>query len=526
MIQTYINLIESRNNSKLYLSIDDIRNKLFKITDFFSVINYSNISRIPELSYNDTPKSEFYNNFLTSIQSDVNNIYNIQQEIKNNIITSWNEVETEITQDKTETIYDYNVDTEYSKCRVIGEYILPAITNEESIKAQSNVPIIYSETNLDAVKPFYGKQYGEYIKDNELSEDGIRICDLETCFNDNNFFEVEAVIIDKERENTKLFQSVITTPLTLKTNIKFIFKTPVIANTFKIKPMNFSSNVYFHLDEVLISDGINTYSIPLYTNVITDETIITFQIPDNFINKKMRSITFYLSQNQSYQEKYSLAYYTLNNNAKWLDITGPHVLKYAQLNKENLDEGISYVIENASQWIADYWLPGVKHNENPELDPTKGNNGYLTVATNESTRKRYAIGISALDISNSSYENYSEIITTPIKIENETNIVELEMENEGEVYAFISSDKGVTWNRINKIGSKIEYDEKYKEIPSKIYINSDLSIKRKEASDTGLNGYINNSDGELRVRFVLKYSENNIPLIKSWKLKFSQDYME
>ena len=100
------------------------------------------------------------------------------------------------------------------------------------------------------------------------------------------------------------------------------------------------------------------------------------------------------------------------------------------------------------------------------------------------------------------------------------------MENEGEIYAFISSDKGVTWNRINKIGSETEYDTHYKEIPSKIYINSDLSTKRKEASSTGLNGYINNSDGELRVRFVLKYSENNIPLIKSWKLKFSQDYME
>lgn len=521
MIERYINVVESNNTNIEKNKIDNLKNKLFKISDFFNLISRSQITCICPLNQYMTPKSEYYNNFLSLVESDLNNIYNIQNEIRNNIVTEWNGVETELISMTDNSLYDNSLTLEYPKANIIGDYILPSSSNESSLLSSINgVPIINAETNNSLVPVFYGKQFGSYVKGNESSEDGIRYCDIETPFKNDSFFEVEAVTLEGKRDNTINFQTIIKKDINLKCTIKYIFTENVYINAIKIKPVCFASNIYFKIDKIEISDGISFAYPELFTDTIIDETIFNFTIPDNFINKKVRSVTIYLHQDKGYQMKYSLAYYKYNNNESWLDITGSHVVELAKINENNFDDGVNTVITNADQWIMNYWLPKVRYSDNPILDVSKGTNGYYIVPTNESKRKRYAIGISNIDLMNVEYNNISEIISKDIDIDDNINSVSLEMDKTGTVYTYLSFDAGTSWNRINPIGSSIEYDDDYKIIPTNIKINSDLSLERKILSDTGVKGYADNFNNKLKVKFILVYENEITPIVKNWKVNF------
>ena len=86
----------------------------------------------------------------------------------------------------------------------------------------------------------------------------------------------------------------------------------------------------------------------------------------------------------------------------------------------------------------------------------------------------------------------------------------------------LSFDNGMTWKRIIPNGRQEIDDSDLLYYPNKIYINSDLSSKRIDATDTGKKAFVFTSSKQVRLRMVLQRDiiTNEMPVVYNWNLKF------
>lgn len=500
------------------LLINQLKQDLYRITYFYDLVDNLRITKYNNLIDYSIPYSEVYDGLMDAVSFDLNLVNSIQEEIKNNIITSWNNNETKMNDIETKEEYDTEMILENSRCNLLNDVIYPHISlGSNYINNLAGDPIIVSKTNIVNIIPFLGKEWGVYNEDNVNNEDGIRVCDTSNLFVDNNFFEIEATVLNREIDGIVNFQNVTNNDLTLECSIKFIFNEPIEANYINIIPLNFSSNCYFEVTKIEIGDSINVTSIDVNGGFIYNEYYNLFNIPSNFIDGKIKNITFYFKQKNAYNLKYSVGYFKQNNNEAWLDITGRHVLKLAYDLYGDINSGVNQVIEDANTWIFSKWLPNIFIQEYPTLLTNYGNEGYKIITSKESNRKRYAIGISKIFIGKANFDNISEIITKDIEINSKYNCVEMDLNAEGTIYTYLSFDNGVSWHKIRTINDP---DEK---ISNQIIINSDIDDELKNYGKYNTKTYVECDDMKLKVKFVL-INDTVIPKIKKWDLKFSTNY--
>jgi hypothetical protein len=523
MIEIYGSEIFNIPMNIRFLETDLLRHQLYNVTRFYDLVDHLKTKEINRITEKTILTSTYYNDFLTAAEYDINTINKIQDQIRKNIVAVWNKGETEIM-DIYKTDYDEDFALENPMCYDLNGILYPSLVIGDNMMGDAvNNPIVKVSVNNSAVSTYFGKQWGAYLEGEENSEDGIRECDINTAFRSGNIFEVEAVTLEDVADGIINFQNVVKEGIVLKATIKFVFKQPIECNSFTIKPMNFATNAYYSIKQVDISDGISSFGIDIPNETVMDEYSVFFDIPSTFRNKKIRSITFYLQQSNSYALKYTVAYYRFLNNKAWLDITGKHVIDMAKTMGSNFNEGVSQAIKGANNWILNYWAPNIQAVEDPYLDTSKGQDGYRVIGSNESKRKRYVIGIQDIKVSTASVNSESEIVTKIIDIPIDTDAVQLQAQIQGNVSTFMSFDDGITWRRIKVIGSEPEYTDDYKLVPYKLFINSEMSLKRKINSDWGELAFVDSVDNKLRLKFVLIYENNEVPMVKEWKVNFLKE---
>ena len=525
MIKNIEKTILSYRRKFRYL-IDNTKFQLKSITKFFDYIKQPLISSIRYLRDIDIPSSIFYNKFINSIETDINLIHSIQEEIRNGLLSSWNVIENSYPEKiKPHDPYDNDIITEHNQASVMSDRITLGIKDFSSvINRIKDKPILRTKSSEKKTDVYYGKMFGSYIEGNESGEDGIRYENNDGSLivdEKDTFWEAEAVVLQESRDNTKYLQSVYDKDISLSTTIKIIFTEPVSINTLTLIPYNAAVNAYYKLTKIEVSDGIKILPLDIKETFIISETTLAFDLSSELQDQKIRSIFITLKQESGYFMKYTLGYFKVKNNESWVDITGPHVTQMARARGSNFNENISYVIEHAPEWILNYWLPGVIFEEPPELVKTMGYNGYLEIPSSESKRKRYTIGIQDLKIGLNEYYGTSEKVTKSIDIPEGYNTVSLEVNDIGMITYFLSFDDGMTWYRILPIGKEPIREKDLRLVPDRLYINSDLSTKRKANTDTGEKAFIDKSSKNVRVRFVLENEENGIiPAVYKWNINF------
>lgn len=507
--------------------IDSVKFHLRAITEFFDYIETEKVASTEEWREIDVPISEKYNAFLSDVENDTNLIKTIQEEIKFNLLASWNNIESGIEDIvKSTNPYDSNFLLENNDALELSDRLTLGVkTFSSSINQIKDKPVIITECSDRSIPIYYGKMFGTYIEGNESGEDGIRpenndgnliIDNLDT------FWEAEAVILQESMNNTVFTQKVFDKDISLTSTIKIVFEEPQQINMFKIKPYGAANSCYYKITKLEVSNGITIIPINISETYIMKDATIVFDIPDTFEDGKIKSIFVTLKQESGYFMKYDLGYFKLQNNESWVDITGPHLTKMATDRGPNFNTNVSYFIDNIENWILHYWLPGVKFNELPALVTNQGTDGFKTITSSESKRKRYSIGITDIDLGFHEYYDRSEKITKPIEIPDGYSTIELETVDTGNVIYQISFDNGMTWGKILPSGKEPVRSNDLRLIPNKLYINSDLSKERKRNTDTGEEAFIDTPSKNLRIRFLLEYDKDNkiIPVVYNWNVKF------
>lgn len=514
-------------NKVARLTIDEVKNSLTSITLFFDYIKNPLITTVRDLREIDTPSSSFYNKFLTSIENDCNVVYNVQETVRKNLLASWNVIETSYPEEvKPFNPYDNDITLEHEDASVFGDRLSLGVKGFTS--AAPNIkdkPLLSARSTDSSIPVFYGKSWGVWSIGNESGEDGIRYENNDGSLitdEKDTFWEVEATVLQADREETIHFQSVSDKDIALYTTIKIIFDKPMNVNMFTINPYNAAVSAYYKIIKMEVSDGIRVVPIDVKETFVMGETTITFDTPEILTDKKIRSIFVTLKQETGYYLKYSLGYYRIKNNESWLDITGPHVTQMAKARGENFNSNVTYIVENANQWILNNWMPGISFDELPVLDTDMGIDGYRVVASTESKRKRYTIGITDIKVGLNEYHDTSEKVTKQITIPDGYNTVSIKSIDQGNVVYFISFDDGMTWNKINPLDKQPVRESDLKLVPNKLYINSDLALYRKQNTDTGEAAFINTISKNIRIRFVMSRTENSdiLPAVFSWEPVF------
>jgi len=522
----HIQALVLRAKTKPQFLIDAVKQKLIALTAFFERLSAPAVTKVPPIRAIDVPSSHIYNDFLTCVEDDVNLIRAIQQDINANMLASWNVAEGSYPEQiQPASIYDDAFTLEHDAASVVSDRLTLGIKNFTSLIPQiKDKPILKAECSDKEIPVYYGKMFGIYTKGNESGEDGVRYENNDGALvvdDKDTFWECEAVVLQEARASTKFFQSVHDKDISLITTVKIIFKEPVAINTLTINPYSSAVSTYYKLEKVEVSDGVKVLPVTIKETFVMGETSFIFNVPDEIADLKVRSMFITLKQENGYYMKYMLGYFKIKNNESWLDITGSHVCQMALARGTNFNANVSHVVENAPEWILNYWLPGITFNELPQFVTTMGEDGYLLVPSSESKRKRYTVGITDIKVGYNEYSDVSEKVTNEIDIPEGYNSVFLETNDEGEVYYFLSFDNGMTWWRIVPLGKEPVRGTDLRLLPNKIYINSDLSLRRKRNTDTGEQAFVSTTSKKIRVRFVLKnQSDGTLPSVFNWNLKF------
>jgi len=521
-------VIQSTKTTFKYV-IDELTYQLKAITLFFDRVADPFVSIIKKFRETDRPSSILYNKYLTAIENDVSLLLTAQKQIRSNILSSWNVVETAMKSSvSNDSKYDSNFLLEHSEANVLSDRITLGVKTFISTKSFiKDKPVLDVQCPDKEFPVFYGKAWGSFIEGSESSEDGVRYTGNDGSLivdEKDTFWEAEVVVLQETRENTVFLQSIVEKDTSLSVNVKIVYNQPVMVNTIKIRPYNSAMNTYYKLTKVEVSDGFNTYPISINETYIIRETEFILDVPKdiNGVPIKISSIYMTFLQESGYYMKYDLAYFRIQNNETWIDILGPNVVNEAVRMGGNFDENIRYLVNSANRWILNYWLPGVVFNIFPTLATEYGNNGFKLIPSTESKRKRYSIGITDVIIGENQYYDSSELVTKPIDIPTNTNTVTLDTVDIGNIYYMLSFDNGMTWKRIIPNGRQEIDDSDLLYYPNKIYINSDLSSKRIDATDTGKKAFVFTSSKQVRLRMVLQRDiiTNEMPVVYNWNLKF------
>lgn len=508
--------------------VDELKFYFQSITRFFDYVKEPLINAIDKFRDIDIALSSRYNKFLESAETDINLIHDIQDEIRDNMLSSWNVVESSYPEIQPKSIYDEDFILEHDNATIISNRITLGVKSFTSaLSAIKDKPILEAKCSNKDIYVYYGKAWGAYTKGNESGEDGIRVENNDGSLivdEEDTFWEAEAVVLQEKKEDTKFLQPIYEKDIFLSTIVKIIFNEPISINTISVRPYNAAVSAYYKLIGISVSDGVITIPIDIKETLIMKETVFALDIPGKLKDKKVRSIILTFKQNTGYFMKYTLGYFKIRNNESWVDVTGPHVVEEAKRMGKNFNSNVSYLIENANRWILNYWLPGTTFTEIPELVTTRGENGFLLVPSTESKRKRYTIGITDITIGQNEYFDTAEKVTKEIDIPEDMTAVSIDARDQGDIYYYISFDN-MNWTRIIPIGKENERGEDLRIVPKKLYINSDLVLYRRQNTDTGENGFIFTPSKKLRIRFVLKREPGIeiLPSIFDWELKWSKE---
>ena len=507
--------------------IDEVKFRLIQMTNFYDYVSRPLTSTIRELREIDIPSSTFYNKFLSNIESDINLIYSTQELIRNNLLSSWNVIETSYPEEiQPPNPYDEKITLEHDEASVISDRISLGVKSFSSVIPKiKDKPILRARSSDTNVPVYYGKVFGIWAEGNESGEDGIRYENNDGSLiidEKDTFWETETTVLQESRDDTTFLQSIYDKDISLYTTIKIIFTEPVDINTLTIIPYSAAVSAYYRLLKIEVSDGIKVFPLDIEETFVIGETTFVFDLPEELEDQKVRSIFITLKQETGYFMKYMLGYFKIKNNESWVDITGPHVTQLAKSRGENFNANVSYVIEHAPEWILHYWLPGITFDELPELITDEGTDGYITVPSSESKRKRYTIGITDIKIGSNEYHDISEKVTNVVDIPDGYNTVSVKAIDQGDVTYFLSFDGGMTWDRILPVGREPIRGDDLRLVPSKLYINSDLSLKRRKNTDTGEQAFIDTTSKSIKLRFVLKRTEGDLtlPAVLNWNLEF------
>ena len=521
MIDNIISEIQAERN-KVEYEVDSLENSLYEVTKFFDRIEKPLVSTLEPFNWSDFPSSDEYNKFLKYIQRDLNLIKDCQNALKMDLIRSWNSIEQlDIETGETEVDNYFTLELDKASTSTDGK-IYPAVSSfvDKSLNLKV-LPEIISESNNENILPFHGKAYGEWIEGNETSEDGIRIADDNLVIVDgkDTYWESEIVETQSIPEYLDMYiDKTLNEDLELKVTVKLIFESAEKINTFTIRPHNFASGMYYELVNVQYSDGINIKTLDIDSTYMKDESVFVFE------EITAKSMIFTFKQKNGYYQKYTVGKFIYGKITKWVDVTGPYLIN--MLTKkvtDNIANDITYYVKNSADWIYNYLKPGAQGNL-LQLDVSEGDNGFITIPSNDSRRKRYAIGIEDIVVGFNEYLDTSEIVTNNMSFDNTTTNIELEVDDVGDIYYYLSFDNGLTWNsilpkgKINHLGSDFKYYT-----PERIYINSDLNTERIINNDFGPTAFIYTTSKSVRLKMVLNRKDSGLPINKSYKLLFKTD---
>ena len=495
-----------------------------KLLGIFNALSYfadslasPSSSEILPITNEDIPLSVVYNDTITKIMNDSNAVMNHQKETLNNLLVTWNtteQISSSVLGSVSTSVLPIDIAFPVTTVpALVGDSLTLAVQSFNSA-----IPILKTPPSLNAIStdttvpPVYGKAYGLYVPGNETGEDGIR-----TNKNDgrlivdgvDSFWEAEAVTLQSPPDPDVFTPQVIdTTELSLVINLTLSFKNPVNINSLNITPHNFAQSAYFDVTGIeIVSGGIST---PVLTSPVTcfSNTRLTFptMIADG--------VNISIQQNKGYFIKYSLARYRLGNNEEWIDFTGPELISRVNSSSDDVNQAISDQIMSAGTWIPTIWVPGTPSNRKAELVTSSGNSGYREVASIASHRKRWAVGIQDIDFGQETYVSVSEGVTTPYTMPEETTSIYLIVDDEAPsgttITYLLSFDDGSSWSVINPINKTNQQLQTGYFVPQRIFINSDLSLVRKQNTLTGVAGYVNTPARQVRVRAILEKNDTTI----------------
>jgi hypothetical protein len=522
LIDTFIQNAKLKLKTRTTRTTDTILGIFNALSAFADYIELPMSSKIDTIAEDDIPKSSVYNDTLKKIMMDGNAIRDHQKSILKGLLVSWNSSEqvsssalTNVSNDILPIDESFSVATLPAK---VGDSLTLAIKSFSSgISILKTAPSLKATSTDRSVVPVYGKSYGLYTPGNESGEDAIR-----TNKNDGSlivdkkdtFWEVEAVTLQASMDDAFTPQVVNTTELSLVVNLTLAFTSPINLNSFSIIPHSFAQSAYFDITDIVILTG--GTSTPVITTPITcfSDTRITFPtIKANGINISLR-------QNKGYFIKYSLAKYRLKNNEAWIDFTGPELIKRVDTSSDDINKAISDQIVSAGKWLPGIWIPNSPSKQPATLIVSEGTDGYRQIESVASHRKRWAIGIQDIDFGQETYESVSEAVTTPYTMPDETTSIYLTVNDDTpkgtKITYQLSFDDGSSWIVINPINKVTQQLTSGYIVPQKIYVNSDLSLSRKQNTLTGINGYVNSAARAVRIRAILEKDDTtiNTPRVK------------
>ena len=512
------------NKAKAAMKIDILREQISLITTFFNKVQKPDTDELEPWEETDVLSSERYNDFLAKAERDLMLIYQSQQKVRENLLMNWNNIEqirsTQILPELE--YYDPTFTTEFLKATEFIN-VVPAVAEKNSkIDFLKVDPEIRASSSDARVIPYHGKKYGVWIENEISNEDGLRIATRDSSViidNKDSFYEVEAVALQASNPETIHEQEIIEDEINLTVTVRFVFTSPQKINYITIKPHNYSSGLYYNLTNIVLSDGTIQRPLEIEPILMNEEKTITFDPlftddPSTANNDESLISAIYLTfkQSEGYFIKYTIGNFTLEGDNYLIDITGDSFFKEADQYSDP-HTYLQYKIDNIHEWILDVWHPDIAYDELPVLNKELGDDGFSLVDSRESRRKRWAIGIEDIDLGEHVYEDRSEIITNPINIPDGTRSIELKTKDNGlgEIYYYISVNDGLDWQRMDPVGTTTDFiteelgttSTQYRILPQRIFLNSDISEARKEATNTGSQAYFNTDAPTIRLRAVL-----------------------
>jgi hypothetical protein len=458
------------------------------------------------------------------IMDDMNSFRTHQIYVISSLLTSWNETEQIISSEIIESDIDKTFPVFSTLAQTNGHTTLGVMVSHSALSNLREPPTLSATCSDSTVSPVYGKAYGLYVEGNETGEDGIRPSDNDggkIVDNSDTFWEAEGVTLQEAMdEDTYSPQAINANEISLSVNITCTLSYPANINFFTIDPHAFSQSTYYDITSINIISGATTTPVLKEPITVTGRTRVTF----NTI--AANAIQISLLQNKGYYEKYSLAKYEIGNNSAWIDITGPHLIEEINAMISDANKAVREQIENAGEWISSIWVTDSPTVETASLDVLSGDGGYKRIESSESKRKRWAIGIQEIDFGEEVYQDVSEIVSNPFDMPDETTSVYLVVDEEvptgTEIIYMLSFDDGATWSEILPINNQPEMKDSGYMVPQRIYINSDLSLTRKQNSTTGIDGYADTPSRKIRVRAILKKeaTSTNTPRILNFEPVF------
>lgn len=509
---------------------DTLLGILHAIAEFEKRLEEARTADVSTIEGFSIPISSEYNDMVQRIMDDMNSVRTHQIYVISSLLTSWNETEQIISSEVIESDMDKTFPVFSTLAKTNGHTTLGVMVSHSAISSLREPPTLSATCSDSTITLIYGKAYGLYVQGNETGEDGIRPSNNDgnmVIDNSDTFWEAEAVTLQEPMgEDTYSPQSINADEISLSVNITCTLAYPANINFFTIDPHAFSQSNYYDITSINVISGATTTPVLKEPITVTGKTRVTFNtIAANAIQVSLR-------QNKGYYEKYSLAKYEIGNNSAWIDITGPHLIAEIDARISDANKAVREQIENAGEWISSIWVADSPTVQEATLDILSGDGGYKRVESSESKRKRWAIGIQEIDFGEEVYQDVSEIVSNPFDMPDETTsvylIVDEEIPTGTEIIYMLSFDDGATWSEILPINSQPQMKESGYMVPQRIFINSDLSLTRKQNSVTGIDGYVNTPSRKVRVRAILKKEATltNTPRILSFEPKFDTSISE